>query len=62
MKENDVHYTHPFYDRMLLAFKTFDKQARHLHKMVHRLHAIGYQPHLIELANMMNMNGYYDDK
>ncbi|CAH1116129.1 unnamed protein product [Phaedon cochleariae] len=54
----DGEYVHPNFDKLESIFKNFQEFVTFFFKTARKISRSGYQPHLIQLLEMLDMNGY----
>ncbi|XP_021938157.1 gamma-tubulin complex component 6 isoform X3 [Zootermopsis nevadensis] len=54
-------YEHPKFDTMVQIYGCFHSLAVYTFKYATKLANTGYQPHLLDLLQMLNMNGFYPE-
>lgn len=61
LKENEIYYTHPNFKKLEDIFNKFQEFTNFVFRMGNKLARVGYQPHLIQMLDMLNVNDYYTD-
>lgn len=55
-------YTHPNFKKLEDIFSNFEEFVQYLFKVCRKVAKSGYQPHLIQLLDMLDINNYYSNK
>lgn len=58
----DGHYVHPNFKKLENIFKNFEEFVMYMFKIGRKIVKTGYQPHLVQLLDMLDLNGYYDQR
>lgn len=61
LKENEIYYTHPNFKKLEDIFNKFQEFTNFVFRVGNKLARVGYQPHLIQMLDMLNVNDYYTD-
>ncbi|XP_018569572.1 gamma-tubulin complex component 6 [Anoplophora glabripennis] len=55
----DGFYVHPNFQKLESIFRNFEELVLYLFKVCRKVAKCGYQPHLIQLLDMLDINAYY---
>lgn len=58
----DGQYVHPNFNKLEKIFKNFEEFVFYLFEVGRKIVVTGYQPHLVQLLDMLDINGYYSNK
>lgn len=61
-KCEDGTYVHPNFTKLESIFNNFEEFVLYLFKVGRKVARSGYQPHLTQLLDMLDINGYYSSK
>lgn len=59
--EDGVYY-HPNFKKLEDIFLNFEEFVLYLFRAIRKLAKVGYQPHLIQLLDSLDLNNYYSNK
>ncbi|CAH0564249.1 unnamed protein product [Brassicogethes aeneus] len=57
----DGTYVHPNFDKLESIFNNFEEFIRYFLKVCKKVGKCGYQPHLLQLLDMLDINGFYSN-
>jgi hypothetical protein len=60
-KSGAFQYEHPKFDTLVQIYNCFHSLAVYTFRYATKLANTGYQPHLLDLLQMLNMNGFYPE-
>ncbi|GJQ83899.1 hypothetical protein Trydic_g19839 [Trypoxylus dichotomus] len=60
--ETDCLFEHPNFKKLDEIFRNFEELAVYFAKAAHKVAKVGYQPHLVQLLDMLNANDYYTNR
>lgn len=60
--EDDCIFEHANFKKLDDIFKNFEELATYFVKAAHKVAKVGYQPHLVQLLDMLNVNNYYTSR
>lgn len=55
----DGEFVHPSYRKLEDIFKKFEEYTNFVFRVGNKMARVGYQPHLVQMLDMLNMNSYY---
>ncbi|KAF7285504.1 hypothetical protein GWI33_010602 [Rhynchophorus ferrugineus] len=58
----DGSYVHPNFNKLDKIFKNFEEFVIYLFKVIKKVAKSGYQPHLVQFLDILNVNDYYSTK
>lgn len=56
------HYVHPNFRKLEMIFRNFEEFVLYMFKIGRKIVKTGYQPYLVQLLDMLDINGYYEQK
>ncbi|PSN58034.1 hypothetical protein C0J52_02044 [Blattella germanica] len=59
LKSGSLHYQHPKFNTLVQIYSSFHNLAAFIFKFATKLAHTGYQPHLLDLLQLLNMNEFY---
>lgn len=62
IKENDEFFTHPNFKKLEDIFNKFQEFTKFVFRVGNKMARVGYQPHLVQMLDMLNINDYYTNK
>lgn len=61
-KCEDGSYIHPNFNKLDKIFKNFEEFVVYFFRVVRKIAKTGYQPHLVQFLDVLNVNDYYSKK